>query len=224
MDQKLEMNTGGIVSANWKDIFMFPLISGLLTGLLLQLAIGPIFFYILGITIASNYLNSLSAIIAVTIVDYLYIGLFLIGTGRLLESSRNKKLFGRIGASVLIVFGILSIYEGMHFFNETIISGNLSWTPITSFLSSFVLTISSPLTIVFWGSIFSAKAAEKNYNKVQLRYFGIGAGLATFVFMACVMLLLSLVKTSIPGIIVQVLNCIVGLILFFYGIIRLVKS
>jgi hypothetical protein len=45
MDRKLEMNTGGVVSAHWENIFMVPLINGLLTGLLLQLAIGPVFFY-----------------------------------------------------------------------------------------------------------------------------------------------------------------------------------
>ena len=44
---------------------MTPLLNGMLTGLFLQLALGPVFFYILGITMTGSYINSLSGILAV---------------------------------------------------------------------------------------------------------------------------------------------------------------
>ena len=52
---------------------MTPLLNGMLTGLFLQLALGPVFFYILGITMTGSYINSLSGILAVTLADYIYI-------------------------------------------------------------------------------------------------------------------------------------------------------
>ena len=54
---------------------MKQIISGLLTGLFLQLAVGPVFFYIFSITIDSNYRNGLFAVLAVTLADYIYITL-----------------------------------------------------------------------------------------------------------------------------------------------------
>jgi threonine/homoserine/homoserine lactone efflux protein len=46
---------------------------------------------------------------------------------------------------------------------------------IESFLSAFVLTASSPLTIVFWTGVFGTKAAELNLDKSKLLVFGLSA-------------------------------------------------
>jgi len=203
---------------------MAPLLNGLVTGLFLQLAIGPVFFYILGITISSIYINSLCAVVAVTIVDYLYIGFSIIGLGRLLEKEKIKKVFGIVSALVLLVFAILIIKNGIRSVDSVDVNTQSSWTPIKSFSSSFMLTIASPLTIVFWSSIFSTKAIEKNYKKRQLVLFGIGAGGATFIFLSLTMLVLSIVRKSIPNQIIQWMNIIVGIVLILYSIQRLIKS
>ena len=204
-------------------LLMKALLSGLLTGLLLQLAVGPVFFYILGITVDSNYTNSLFAVIAVTLADYIYIVLSLIGIGKLLQQEKTKKIFGLISSIVLVLFGIMILYRGLVFINEINQIHTFVWTPINSFTSSFILTISSPLTIVFWSSIFSVIAIEKNYQKKQLVMFGIGTGAATFLFLSLTMMILSLLKSSIPNLIIQIVNCIVGFLLIYYGISRSIR-
>ncbi len=198
--------------------------SGVLTGLFLQLAVGPVFFYILGITIESNYINGLSAILAVTLADYIYIVLSIIGIGKLLQQDKVKQIFGLISSIILTLFGVVILYKGLVFIDNTNQVNAFMWTPTNSFVSCFVLTISSPLTIVFWSSIFSAKAIENNYQKKQLVMFGLGAGSATFLFLSLTMMILSLLKSNISTVTVQVMNCIVGLILIYYGITRLVKK
>ncbi|OGR24448.1 MAG: hypothetical protein A2277_02365 [Desulfobacterales bacterium RIFOXYA12_FULL_46_15] len=203
---------------------MTPLLNGLLTGLFLQLALGPVFFYIFGITVDSNYINGLSGILAVTIVDYLYIVLSLIGIGRLLQKDKIKKIFGIVSSVILVLFGLMILYKGLAFINRAGHAGSVAWTPVNSFTSCFILTVSSPLTIVFWTSVFSAKAIEKNYKKQQLVIFGIGTGLSTFLFLSLSMMILSLLKSNIPGLIVQILNCIVGFVLIYYGITRMIKT
>ncbi len=155
---------------------MKPLMDGMITGLFLQLALGPVFFYIFGITIDSNYINSFFAILAVTLADYIFIVLSLFGVGKLLKEDKKKIIFGLFSSILLILFGSMMLYNGLIFkFNIDQI-GPIVWTPFKSFTSCFILTISSPLSIVFWGSIFSAKAIEKNYLKKQLIIFGLGAG------------------------------------------------
>ncbi len=202
---------------------MKPLLNGILTGLFLQLALGPVFFYILGITIDSNYINSLFAILAVTIVDYIYIVLSLIGIGKLLQEDKIKTTFGIVSSIILILFGLIILSKGLVFINDGTEVASVSWTPLNSFTSCFVLTISSPLTIVFWGSVFSAKAVEKNYKKRQLVIFGVGTGSSTFLFLSLTMIIFSILKSNIPNILVLILNCVVGVVLVYYGITRTIK-
>jgi len=202
---------------------MSPLINGFISGLLLQLAIGPVFFFILGITIDSAFTNSVSAIIAVTIVDYIYIALSIFGIGRALESTPSRRIFGTISSLLIFLFGIISVKNGLTAIHGNVIQNVAHWTPFNSFLSCFLLTISSPLTIVFWGSIFTGKAIEMGYQKEELIRFGIGAGFATFVFLSISMLLISTFKTNIPAVIIQFLNCGVGAVLMYYGITRVMK-
>ena len=57
--------------------------NGLLTGLTLQLAIGPVFLFIANLTLQKSTLDGLAGVVAVTIVDYLYITLSILGIGRL---------------------------------------------------------------------------------------------------------------------------------------------
>ena len=89
------------------------LIQGLCTGLVLQLAVGPVFFFIVNIAFSSNLYAALAAILAVTIVDYLYIGLPLLGIGTLLSSGKGKTVFSAISAIVLILFGCAALKTGI---------------------------------------------------------------------------------------------------------------
>jgi len=79
------------------------------------------------------------------------------------------------------------------------------------------------MTIVFFTSLFTTKALEYNYTKKELIIFGLGTGLATFLFMGLAAIIFSLIKGSIPTVLVQILNFMVGGLLIGYGVVRLVK-
>lgn len=65
--------------------------NGLLTGLILQLAVGPVFFFIINLTLQKTLLDGIVGVSAVTLVDYFYITLAIVGVGKLLENNRFKK-------------------------------------------------------------------------------------------------------------------------------------
>ena len=195
--------------------------NGLATGLILQLAIGPVFFFIINLTLQKTIFDGLIAVLAVTIVDYFYITLAILGIGKFLVKKKVKKIFGFISSVVLIVFGFIIIKgitgEGI----LTAINTN-SANLFTSFTSALFLTISSPMTIIFFTSLFTAKAVEYNYTKKGLLIFGWATGLATLVFMSASVILFSLIKANIPIILIQILNFAVGCLLIGYGAIRLI--
>src|SRR3989344_7752866 len=205
-----------------EKIYMKIFRNGLVTGLVLQLAIGPVFFFIINLALQKSIFDGLVGTLAVTIVDYFYITLAILGIGKLLENKKIKKVFGIVSSVVLIIFGIFIIKEMTSSGISTTVITN-STNLLSSFASVFLLTISSPMTIVFFTSIFTAKALEYNYSKKELLVFGFGTGMATLLFMGTSVILFSLIKGSVPLLLIQILNLIVGCLLIGYGGIRLVK-
>ncbi len=194
--------------------------NGVATGLILQLAVGPVFFFIMNLVLQRTFFDGLAGVFAVTLVDYFYIALSIVGVGKLLENKRVKKVFGIISSVVLAIFGLLIIKSIGEISSPAVIT---STSIFSSFVSVFLLTISSPMTIVFFTSLFTAKAVEHNYTKGELLKFGIGTGFATFLFMGSATLIFSLLKGSVPLLLIQVLNFVVGGLLIGYGVFRLVK-
>ncbi|MBS3084099.1 LysE family transporter [Candidatus Pacearchaeota archaeon] len=135
---------------------------GLMTGLFLQLAIGPVFFYIINLSLQRTVFDGLLGVLAVTIVDLFYISLALFGIGKLLEKNKIKIVFVIISSITLIIFGGLMIMNGLNgtLTNATEIN---SLNIFSSFISTFLLTIFNPMTIIFYTSLFTAKAIEYIY-------------------------------------------------------------
>lgn len=198
-------------------------LNGIFTGLLLQIAIGPVFFYILNLSIQRTLIDGFFAVIAVTLADFFFIGLAIMGVGKLLENNRTKVVLGLLSSFVLIIFGIVMIVSSSKNSNLNTIITASTQNYLSSFLSSFFLTISSPLTIVFWTGLFTTKAIEKNYSRDLLIIFGFSAGLATLIFLGTAVVVFSLFKNSISSSVVQILNIVVGTLLIAYAIVRFVK-
>ena len=199
------------------------IIKGYLTGLILQLAIGPVFLIILNITLESGLLHGLSALAGVVIVDYLYIFLAVFGVGRLLELPEYRKLFSVVSSIVLIIFGLMLFRKGV-LSNLNVETGVRQMSPLSSFASTFILTLSNPLTIVFWTGIFANRAVEYSLEKDDMLPFGLSAGLATVSFLGVLIIILSVLKVMIPVIIMQFLNIGVGLVLIGFGLLRLIRD
>ena len=204
---------------------MFPImLDGLLTGLTLQLAIGPVFFFILNLSLQRTVLDGFAAVIAVTLVDYIFIALAVMGVGRVLENPETKRIFGILGSIVLFMFGVVMIISAGG--NDLNASSNITSGSnyLSSFIAAFTLTISSPLTILFWTGLFASRGVEKGYRKKEMIFFGLGAGLATLLFLGASVSLLSIIKGLIPLWLPRVLNICVGLVLMSYGTIRILQT
>jgi len=195
--------------------------NGLLTGLILQTAIGPVFFFIINLALQRSLYDGLVAVAAVTLVDYFYISLAILGIGKLLEKKKIKKAFGIVSSVVLVIFGLVIIKGVTGNINTTLEIQTTSL--LASFSATFFLTISSPMTIVWYTGLFSAKAIEYNYTKRELLVFGLSVGLATLLFMGTSVILFSLVKKTVPISLIQTLNIIVGSLLILYGAVRFTK-
>ncbi len=197
-------------------------LDGLKFGMILQLAVGPMCLMVFNTAKNVGFLVSLTLVLAIALVDAFYIVLASLGISKILDKPKVKKVFKIIGSLVLIVFGINII---LNVFNINIIPGlNLKPNSSNIFIQGLVLTLSNPITIVFWGSILTTKIIEDNLNKKELAIFSIGLVSSTIIFLTFVSVLGTILSSFIHENISNVLNIVVGILIVFFGVKLIVKK
>ncbi|MGE5473892.1 MAG: LysE family translocator [Ignavibacteriales bacterium] len=188
-------------------------------GILLQIAIGPVFIYIFKTATEYGLLASESGVLAATLIDAVYVLLAIVGIGSVLDKPGVKKTLKYFGAIILVYFGF-GIILGTFEINIIPSFKNLSNTSLAanSFLATLILTASNPLTILFWTGVFASRITCEGYSKKEMKLFGIGAVLATFIFLGSFAFIASLFHVIITETIINILNIVVGIFLIGFGI------
>ena len=193
------------------------IISGLMLGMVLQIAVGPVCIYLINVSIFNNFFAGFIGAIAATLADAIFIILGVVGVSKLL-TERRVKFFKIFGGCVLVVFGIITILSftssklGDHTFASSLFAAdNVFWY-------TFLLTLSSPLSIIFWSGIFSVKIIEERYERLDIIFFSIGCLLATFIFLTIVVAASAFMQRFLTDSLIKYLNIAVGIIIIFFGI------
>ncbi len=191
---------------------------GLRFGMLLQLAVGPICLLVLNTSAGQGFIQTLPLVLAVTLADALYLALSCIGVAAIVGKPRVKAAIRIIGCAVLVLFGAdlllgafgITLLPGIRLFSVS--SGE------SLFLMGLLLTLSNPLTILFWSGMLTAKVLENKWDRGQLSLFAAGCVLATVVFLTAVAFIGSLVGGFLPGDVMKALNALVGVVLMYFGV------
>lgn len=121
---------------------MNSIIHGFSTGMILQLAIGPVFLFLITGSI-QDHRAGLAGVLAVTMVDYAYIGLALLGLGKILNSPRRKLHFSLFGSLVILLFSIFAGLATPVFLSLGVFTSHLlipeSIGPTLNFIVGFIL-------------------------------------------------------------------------------------
>lgn len=194
------------------------ILKGLKFGMLLQLAIGPMAMMVFNTSTAYGFMVSLRLVLAIALIDALYISFSSFGAATLIKKSRIEKVVKLIGCFVLVLFGINTLSNVLTFSFFPDISLFSYTSSENLFVQGLLLTASNPLTILFWSSLFSTQMIENEWNKQQLLLFSVGSVSATLIFLTFIALMGSLLSSFLPDIIIQLLNVTVGIALILFGI------
>ena len=188
-------------------------------GMLLQIAVGPICMFIFQIAATSGFLAAEIGVLGVVLIDGLFILAAIFGIGKMLNKHwKWRGIIHYFGAAVLVVFGLssiagvfgLSIIPSLNFFSQQSIE-DVFW-------KTLVLTLSNPLTILFWAGVFATKLVEETIKQKDIYSFGLGAVLSTFIFLTIISILGSILTIFLDPVVLKLLNIIVGIALVTYGI------
>ena len=170
--------------------------NGLKFGMMLQLAIGPMCLMVFNTAKNTGFLVALSLVLAIALVDAMYIILAGLGASKVLDNNKVKNVIKYVGAIILMIFGLNII---LNVFDINIIPGlNLSPNTSSIFIQGLILTLSNPITIIFWGSVLTTKIIEENFTKKELVVFSIGLISATLIFLTFVAILGTILSNFIP--------------------------
>ncbi|MDF2587591.1 MAG: putative efflux protein [Anaerocolumna sp.] len=193
-------------------------------GMLLQFAVGPMCCMVFNTSASHGFLTAVTLVIAIALVDGLYIALSGLGVAAVLNKNQVKISIKVIGCVVLVLFGLNTT---LGVFDYTFLPNIAIFKEVSSkniFIQGLLLTASNPLTIIFWSGVLSTQVIEKELNRKEIFLFGIGCVFSTLAFLTVVAFSGSILSTFLPEIVISILNFIVGFLLIFFGIKLLYKK
>lgn len=186
-------------------------------GLSLSAPIGPINAAQLDKGIRSGFLHAWILGIGALIADVIYMLLIYLGVIHFLEADIVKLFLWLFGTFVLIYTGIESL-NGANQLTPNSKEDNDSI--MKTFFSGFFMSLSNPLTILFWLGIFGsilAKAAA-SYNKEQLLLYSFGIILGIMLWDITMATTSSIFRKMLNVRILSIITIISGISLIIYGI------
>ncbi len=192
-------------------------LSYILLGLSLAAPIGPINAAQIDRGIRNGFMNSWLIGVGAVVADGVYMLVVYIGVVQFLETAFMQTFLWFFGCFVLMYTGIETFMNA----GKINLEHSRGKEPlIKSFLSGFLMSISNPLTILFWlgiyGSVLAKTAATYNTGQVVLYSSAIFIGLLIWdIAMASVSS--SSRKFLTPHLLV-IISCLSGLSLIGFGI------
>lgn len=199
------------------------ILKGFKFGMLLQFAIGPGCLFIFQIASLRGFYIAETGVLGIALIDGFFIIVAILGIASIIDRTNIRTFLKIFGATILFVFGLNTVLSE---FNVNLLP-SLSIQNISNsknvFIRGIILTISNPLTIIFWAGVFSSKISEQKMKRKDLCSFGLGALLSTLFFLSLIALGGSFAKEIFSTNVIEILNITVGFLFMCFGIKMILK-
>ena len=194
---------------------MTDFVQGLGFGLILQISVGPVCIAVLHKGLTQGFRYAFVMVWGVVLVDALYILLSIAGISALLQIGPVRSFVGLAGALLLIYFGMRYLRAPA---TSTCVERK-DESVLKSFSFGAGLTLTNPLTILFWAGVLGAMMTTHTFSQEGgVVYFAIGCVVATLVFLTMVALAGHFLERVLTERLTLWLNRIVGVFLIGFAI------
>jgi threonine/homoserine/homoserine lactone efflux protein len=202
----------------------YTLVQNILLGLSLAAPIGPVNLEIIKRGLNSGFKQAFLTGAGAMCADTTYLILIFFGLTSFLNFAFMKIFLGIAGSIILIYLGVINAKEFFSKANAT--ESNPHQLFKTSFVTGYVLAISSPMTIVWWMGVFGALLAAQTHTQTTISAF-----LSCFsVLLGCFLWVFSLAaalhwgKKIINEKIVGVISLVAGIFIIVFGLYFLYRT
>jgi len=152
----------------------YSLLQNILLGLTLAAPIGPVNLEIIKRGLNSGFKQAFLTGAGAMCADTTYLILIFFGLTSFLNFAFMKIFLGIAGSFILIYLGVLSARDFFSTTNQHKISNTKHTNSRlfhSSFVTGYVLAISSPMTIVWWTGVFGALLAAQTITHINISAF-----------------------------------------------------
>ncbi len=196
----------------------YTLLQNVLLGLSLAAPIGPVNLEIIKRGLKSGFKQAFLTGAGAMSADATYLTLIFFGLAAFLNIAPLKIILGFLGSFVLVYLGSLSVRE---FFHKNAITENEPRRLFkNSYTAGYVITISCPITIVWWTGIFGALLASQAETQTSLSAYlsCLTILLGCFIWVIFISAALHWGKKIITDNFVRFISLIAGFFLIGFGI------
>lgn len=199
------------------DIILF--LKGIFVGFLIAAPVGPVGILCIHRTLETGLKSGLASGIGAAAADTVFGGVAAFGLAFVADTLlANEGPLRLAGGVLLLIIGIRTLYKEPRTNPEPLTGHKVAG----DFMSTFVLTITNPITILAFGPVFVAVGAVVKDGSLLSAWsliIGVLAGSALWWLTLC--LGVSLFRTKLKGHRVRWLNRISGTIIMVFGILVL---
>jgi putative LysE/RhtB family amino acid efflux pump len=185
-------------------------------GFVVALQLGPLSLYLILSTLRTGLAVGLAIAGGIALIDLLYAGLGAAGAAPLLAIGPLETVLGLLGAAVLVLLGVRTLWSAFRIRLGTDEGEALS--PKRAFLTALSATASNPLTIASWAAIFSAASAAGAADSVSGAVMLVaGVGVGSLVWDGILATVTALVGHAAGPRLLRVVDLVAGIGLISFG-------
>ena len=211
---------------------MFELtIKGIVTGFVLSIMIGPVFFVILETSIRRGVKAALALDLGVLISDLVYILIAYVFYSEVsgLINGENKGLLKLIGGILFVIYGAFTFFKKPK--EEKVDEvGNVVQNSTDYFmlaLKGFLLNFANPLVIFYWFSVITMGAKNSEHagtNENSILFF-LGVILVTFFSFDLLKIVgAKKLRPLVTERLLVALNQLIGIVFFGFGVFLVIQG
>ncbi|MBI1836980.1 MAG: LysE family translocator [Flavobacteriia bacterium] len=196
-------------------------IEGIITGLILSIMIGPVFFVLLETSIRKGVRSAMSFDAGVLVSDLIYIALvyfFFSKVESITEEGENNLKAKIVGGLLFLAYGVFTFFKKQKQVKVDEDGNIIQQDFLRLFFKGFILNFLNPMVIFYWFSILTIHGKESQIPFVSIiliTYFSID-----FLKILGAKKLRPLVTENR----LRTLNHLIGVIFLGFGIVLLVKG
>lgn len=194
-------------------------LNGIVSGVVLALLIGPVFFTIIQTSMERGFRSGAWVAVGVSLSDTVYILISYLGLYQFFENPIAKERLAYFGGGILILFGCYYLFiksrNLLNFHPEHI----KVRSPFRLAAKGFLINGLSPMVLLFWIGTVGFASTEFGYTQPWQAF-------VYFTAIVCTVFITDLIKAKLADQLrilitakaIQRLNIILGIVLIFFGL------
>jgi threonine/homoserine/homoserine lactone efflux protein len=148
-----------------------PLLSGIASGLLLAVLIGPVFFALLQTSIERGFRSGVLLAVGVMLSDAVCAALCFLGYSQLNITESFHESLAIFGGLILVGFGITTLFKKPVLHAQTDIRAGGRPGTYRYVFKGFALNAINPSVLLFWAAMVTLGSVQHGYNGMQIGVF-----------------------------------------------------